>query len=204
MSSPDPLLYGGPWYVFPLAVFLSLTILIILPVAGLLLYDWVRDRKGYKWLVNNSDNNALVLTWLNHANNVEELSHRSSVLKDAPVANFLIAEKETEAIEIARKYKADYVLVAYPSDVREFGIIALAAGKNSDDYITSNITIERIARRDVIKKETVGLKMIYGEEIDGFEKVFDNKRIRIYKLAFVPPLHRNNDRLRVPNTYPTS
>jgi len=28
--------------------------------------------------------------------------------------------------------------------------------------------------------------MIYGEEIEGFEKVFDNKRIRIYKFPNFP------------------
>ncbi len=205
MSSPDPLIYGGgPWYVFPLAVFLSLTLVIILPVAGLRFYDWVREREGYKWLVNNTENNALVLTWLNHANSVEELSHRSSVLKEAPIANFLVAEKETESIEIARTYQADYVLVAYPSDVCKFGIIALAAGKNPKDYVTGNFTIERLAKREVIKKETVGIKMIYGEEIEGFEKVFDNKRIRIYKLTFVPYWHRGNNRPILLNTSPTS
>jgi len=56
--------------------------------------------------------------------------------------------------------------------------------KNPIDYITPNITYEKIERRSVVKKETVGMKMIYGEQIEGFEKVFDNKRIRIYKLTF--------------------
>jgi len=28
--------------------------------------------------------------------------------------------------------------------------------------------------------------MIYGDEIEGFEKVFDNKRMRIYKFPNLP------------------
>ena len=182
MSSPDVGLYGGPWYVFPLAVLLILTVLFLIPFAGRRLYNRVKDKEGYKWLANSTDDNAIVLTWWDHANGVEEVSHRNTVIKEAPVANFFIAENEAESVEIAREYNADYVLVAYPFDVYNFKAVALAAGRNPEDYITSNFTIEEIEGRSIIKKETVGLKMIYGEGIEGFEKVFDNKRIRIYEL----------------------
>ena len=98
------------------------------------------------------------------------------------VANFFIAENSNESIRIARKYGADYVLVVYPHDIRKFGAIVMASGKNPDDYVTGNLTIERIERREVVKNETVGMKIIYGNNVEGFEKVFDNERMRIYKL----------------------
>jgi len=98
------------------------------------------------------------------------------------VANFFIAENPDESIRIARKYGANYVLVVYPYDIWKFPAIVLASGKEPDDYITGNFTIESIERREVVKKETVGIKMIYGDNIEGFEKVFDNRKMRIYKL----------------------
>jgi len=186
MSSPDIQIYGGFWYVFPFAVLLFLAVLLLASFAGWRLYNWVKDREGYKWLANNTEDNAMVLTWWNHADGVEEVSHRNTMITEVPVANFFILENEAEAIEIARKYNVDYVLVAYPSDVYNFKAITLAAEKNPDDYIPSTFTIEEIERRSVVKKETVGIKMIYGEEIEGFEKVFDNKRMRIYKFPNFP------------------
>lgn len=110
------------------------------------------------------------------------------------VADFFVTENEMESIEIARKYNANYVVVLYPWDVYKFRAIVLASGKNLDDYIAGNFSFEEIENRTVIKKETVGIKMIYGDEVDGFEKVFDNTEdnvetseifraaIRIYKL----------------------
>ena len=58
----------------------------------------------------------------------------------------------------------------------------MASGKEPNDYITGNFTIESIERREVVKKETVGIKMIYGDNVEGFEKVFDNRKMRIFKL----------------------
>jgi len=98
------------------------------------------------------------------------------------VANFFIAENSNESMSIARKYGADYALVVYPYDIWKFPAIVLASGKEPDDYITGNFTIESIERREVVKKETVGIKMIYGDNVEGFEKVFDNRKMRIYKL----------------------
>ena len=98
------------------------------------------------------------------------------------VANFFIAENSNESMSIARKYGADYALVVYPYDIWKFPAIVLAFGKESGDYITGNFTIESIERREVVKKETVGIKMIYGDNVEGFEKVFDNRKMRIYKL----------------------
>ena len=98
------------------------------------------------------------------------------------VANFFVAENETEAIEVVRKYNANYVLVLYPWDIHKCSVIALASGKNPDDYIIGKLSLEKIENKTVIKKETIGIKMIYGDEVDGFEKVFDNERMRIYNL----------------------
>jgi len=116
------------------------------------------------------------------------------------VANFFIAENSNESIRIARKYGADYVLVVYPHDIWKFGAIVIASGKKPSDYVTGGFTsnekwLMEVENRTVIKKETVGIKMIYGDEVDGFEKVFDNTEdnvetsdfffraaIRIYKL----------------------
>ena len=98
------------------------------------------------------------------------------------VADFFVTENEMESIEIARKYNANYVVVLYPWDVYKFRAIVLASGKNPDDYIAGNFSFEEIENRTVIKKETVGIKMIYGDKVGGFEKVFDNERMRIYKI----------------------
>ncbi len=98
------------------------------------------------------------------------------------VASFFVAENSTESMRIARKYGADYVLVVYPEDTWKFGVIALASGENPDDYVTGNFTMDRIARREIVKRETIGMEMIYGDDVEGFEKVFDNERMRIYKL----------------------
>jgi len=98
------------------------------------------------------------------------------------VANFFIAENSNESMRIARKYGVDYALVVYPYDIWKFPCIVLASGNEPDDYITGNFTIESIERREVVKKETVGIKMIYGDNVEGFEKVFDNRKMRIYKL----------------------
>ena len=204
MSNPNPLFYGGdPWYAL-LAFFLAFTLFLIPPFAGVRLYNWVKDRMGYNWLANHTEDNTMVLTWSSHTDSVKKLSNRNSVMKEEPIANFFIAEDEVESVEIARNCNADYVLVAYPSDVYKFGIIASVAGKNPRDYITPNVTYEKIERRSVVKKATVGMKMIYGEEIEGFEKVFDNKRIRIYKVTSVPLWHRDNNKSMVPHISPTS
>jgi len=115
------------------------------------------------------------------------------------VANFFITENSNESISIARKYSADYVLVVYPHDIWKFGAIVMGSGNKPRDYVTGNFTsnerwLMEVENRTVIKKETVGIKMIYGDEVDGFEKVFDNTEynvetseifraaIRIYKL----------------------
>ena len=116
------------------------------------------------------------------------------------VANFFIAENSNESISIARKYGADYVLVVYPQDIWKFGAIVMGSGRNPTDYVTGGFTsnerwLMAVENRTVITKETVGIKMIYGDEVDGFEKVFDNTEdnvetsefffraaIRIYKL----------------------
>lgn len=98
------------------------------------------------------------------------------------VATFFSTENELESIEIARKYNADYVAVLYPEDVYKFRAIAFASGKNPEDYVGGDFTTEEIENRTVIKKETVGMKMIYGDEVEGFEKVFDNEGMRIYSL----------------------
>ena len=203
MSNPNPQFYGGdPWYAL-LAFFLAFTLFLIPPFAGVRLYNWVKDRMGYNWLANHTEDNTMVLTWWSHTDSVEKLSCRNSVLKEEPIANFFIAENEVESVEITRNCNADYVLVAYPSDVYKFGIIASVAGKNPVDYITPHITYEKVERRSVVKKATVGMKMMYGEEIEGFEKVFDNKRIRIYKLTSVPLWHRDNNKSMLPNISPT-
>ncbi len=98
------------------------------------------------------------------------------------VANFFAAESEMDAIEIAREYNAKYVLVNYPGDVYKFKAMVLAAGKNPDDYIATKVTPQEIENRTFIKRETFGIKMFYGDEVEGFEKVFDNRMMRIYKL----------------------
>jgi len=73
-----------------------LTTFLIIPFAGRRLYNWIKDKEGYKWLANNTENNVMVLTWWDHVNSVEEVSHRNTVIKEAPVANFFIAENKND------------------------------------------------------------------------------------------------------------
>ena len=105
------------------------------------------------------------------------------------VGRFFISENSSEASMIMEKYNAEYVLVIYPDDVMKFYAIVLAAERHPKEYLLETEAREEadvlrvIEQRAIIKKETVGIKMIYGEEIDGFVKVFDNERVRIYRAA---------------------
>ncbi len=103
------------------------------------------------------------------------------------VANFFVYENEEESQEIARKYNADYIFVHYPWDLWKFSAIVTASGKDPGDYIKGNFTtnkewMKEVENRTLAKKDTVGIKMIYGDEVDGFEKVFENDDVRIYRV----------------------
>lgn len=43
--------------------------------------------------------------------------------------------------------------------------------------------MKSIEGRAMIKIETIGIKMIYWGDVKNFKKVFDNGRLRIYKLG---------------------
>jgi hypothetical protein len=43
--------------------------------------------------------------------------------------------------------------------------------------------VKVVEKRAMIKKETIGMRLIYGDEAEGFEKVFDNERVRIYRIV---------------------
>jgi asparagine N-glycosylation enzyme membrane subunit Stt3 len=238
----NPELWGGPWYAFPLMIFLFLAIFFVLAVAERRIFDSIlykirnagtriefnnlrslkrhisesKVAEGYKWLANNTEGDATILAWWDYAANIQTLSHRNVVIKGASrnikdtiesihkhswswikyalwypfesekrvkeVANFFVAENELEAMEIAREYNANYVLAQYPWDVYKFKAMVVAAGKNPDDYIASTVSPQEIENRTIIKRDTVGMKMIYGDEVEGFEKVFDNELERIYKF----------------------
>lgn len=101
------------------------------------------------------------------------------------VAEFFIAEDIQQALEIADKYGFEYVLVVYPDDIIKFYAIVKASGRNPQDYITSTPDTElmkNVENRSIIRKETIGIKLIYGDNVEHFEKLFDNGRLRIYKL----------------------
>lgn len=232
----------GPWYYFPLAIFLFLSVLFVVGFVERHIVDGIIQKfrnattwadftnmqslkrhisesvvvEGYKWLANNTEGDATVLAWWDYANGIQTLGHRKAVIKGASrdikdtiegmhrhpwtwikynlwypfeseekvkdVANFFVTENETEAIEVVRNYNANYVLVLYPGDIYKCSVIALASGKNPDDYIIGKLSLEEIEDKTVVKKETIGIKMIYGDEVEGFEKVFDNERVRIYRL----------------------
>ena len=90
------------------------------------------------------------------------------------VANFFIAQNSTESIRIARKYGADHVLMVYPHDIGGFGAIVMGSRRNPTDYVTGTSEerwLMEVENRTIIKKETVGITMIYGDEVDGFERV---------------------------------
>jgi len=101
------------------------------------------------------------------------------------VGRFFIAEDTSAAVEIAKKYGADYVFVVYPDDITKFYAIVVAGGKQPDEYLekTEGEIIKMVEQRAIIKKETIGTRLIYGDETAGFEKVFDNGRVRIYKIV---------------------
>lgn len=105
------------------------------------------------------------------------------------VGRFFTAEDASEAIGIARKYGAEYVFVVYPDDIMKFYAIVMATGRQPTEYLgeskatTEEEMIKEIESRELIKKETVGIRLIYGDRVVGFEKVFDNERVRIYKIV---------------------
>lgn len=104
------------------------------------------------------------------------------------VGRFFSAEDASEAIEIARKYGSEYVFVVYPDDIMKFYAMVMAAGKQPSEYLgeskadTEEEMIREIESREIIKKETIGIRLIYGDDTEGFEKLFDNGRVKIYKI----------------------
>ncbi len=100
------------------------------------------------------------------------------------VADFFISENITAAKEIARKYKANYVLVM-SDDLGKYYPVVIAAGGHFSDYVRIPINhssgISDI--RPYLKKENVFTRMVNGDNIEGFSKAFDNDRMRIYKLV---------------------
>ncbi len=96
------------------------------------------------------------------------------------VANFFVAQNATLSRDIARKYGADYVLVLYPDDLGKFFAIVMGSGANPNDYF--NPQPDSKNSEAALKVETVGTEMIKGNQVDGFEKAFDNGRVRIYKV----------------------
>lgn len=105
------------------------------------------------------------------------------------VGSFFTAEDASEAIEIAEKYGAEYVFVVYPDDIMKFYAMVMATGEHPSKYLgeseasTEEEMIKEIESREIIKKETIGTRLIYGDETKGFEKVFENNRVRIYKIV---------------------
>jgi len=240
-NSPD--LWGGPWYIFPLMIFIFLCLFFILAFAERRLFDrilyklrnagtridlnnlralnWYPRKsnavESYKWMANNTEGDATVLAWWDYADSIRTLSHRNVVITGASrnikdtiesihkhswswikyalwypfesekkvrdVAKFFVAENEQEAMELVRECDANYVFVQYPVDVYKFKAMVLAAGKNPDDYYIANkVSPQEIEDRTIMKNDTVGIKMMYGDIVDGFEKVFDNNIAKIYKL----------------------
>ena len=103
------------------------------------------------------------------------------------VANFFVYENEEESQEIAIKYNANYIFVHYPWDLWKFSAIVTASGKDPGDYIKVNFTtneewMKEVENRTLAKKDTIGIKMIYGDEVHGFEKVFENDDVRVYHV----------------------
>jgi hypothetical protein len=100
------------------------------------------------------------------------------------VASFFTSENGTSAKGIAQKYGADYALVM-SDDLGKYYPVIFAAEGNFSDYIrvptNSSSGISDI--RPYLKKETVFIKMVNGDNIGGFSKAFDNGRVRVYKLV---------------------
>ena len=99
------------------------------------------------------------------------------------VAVFFVSENVTSAKEIARKYGANYVLVM-SDDLGKYYPVIKAAGGHFSDYMRmpTNHSSGISDIRPYLKKETVFTRMISGNQVDGFEKAFDNGRVRIYRM----------------------
>jgi len=99
------------------------------------------------------------------------------------VAGFFLSENVTSAKEIARKYKANYVL-AMSDDLGKYFAVVMAAGGNFSDYMSmpTNRSSGSSDIRTNLKKETIFTRMVNGDDIEGFSKAFDNGRMRIYNL----------------------
>ena len=100
------------------------------------------------------------------------------------MAGFFVSDNVTSAKEIAQKYGADYVLVMSNYLGKYFAVL-MAAGVNYYDYmaIPANFSSGNSDERPYPKKQTIFVRMLNGEDIEGFSKEFDNGRVRIYKLT---------------------
>lgn len=100
------------------------------------------------------------------------------------VADFFLSESVASAKEIALKCKANYALVMSDDLVKYFSVV-MASGKNFSDYmrIPTDYSSPITDIRPYLKKETIFTRMVNGDNIEGFTKVFDNEMMRIYKLA---------------------
>jgi hypothetical protein len=104
----------------------------------------------------------------------------ASLPKVKDVANFFVSQNATTSRDIAGKYGVDNVLVLYPDDLRKFFAIVTGSGANPDDYF--NPQPDPKNPEIILKVETVGTEMIKGKQVEGFEKAFDNEKVRIYKV----------------------
>lgn len=98
------------------------------------------------------------------------------------IANFFVTQNATKSMDIARKYGAGYALVMYPDDQGKFFAVITASGANLSDYYDPKQ--DPNSPESQLRMQTVGMRMVQGDEIDGFSKAFDNGGMKIYKLAY--------------------
>ncbi len=172
-------------------------------------YDAQTD--AMTWLKENTPEGTLVLSWWDYGHQIRGSAQRDAIVWEpskeilfttvasyivmddderaqvecpvcsphdriVDVVDALLAETPEETASVMEKYNAEYVVVTEEEKSKLYALL-IVAGLETDDYIT----------RDYVPKDAASgfmvLRMANGEEISGFELVFDDESTRIYRLV---------------------
>jgi asparagine N-glycosylation enzyme membrane subunit Stt3 len=94
------------------------------------------------------------------------------------VVNALITNDPDKTKDIMRKYNAEYVLVTKNDKAKSYALF-LIAGYKPSDYLDKNFKPKENAMNLVL------FKMINEEDVKGFEKIYSDEIVKIYKIKNV-------------------
>lgn len=91
------------------------------------------------------------------------------------VVNALVTEDPSETIDIMSKYDAEYLLIRQEDKSKSYAIFMIS-DKDHIEYINDNYEPTEKAL------DTVIIKAIHGEELEGFELVYSDDDVNIYRI----------------------